>query len=683
MCILFLASSEIESLGAFVKVPFTNYNKSTELLEKHSKKVYHLRAMDMAYAFQSTHVNPQLRIDSRLTDINSRIYKFNSEVVPSIVKAVITCARQRIALQGDHQDKIDFSELPQTNEGNFVALIRLLAEHNVTLSEHLKFGARNARYVSKTIQNEILDIAADQIRDFYRSCLEKCPHFAVIADEVSSHGQEILCVCLRFLEIDSINFQKKPLKHECLLDFHFLERITGEYIATSILAVLNKHKIEVKNCKGQAYDTTASMSSPSAGVQAYIKKAAPDADYQGCCLHSLNLVICTLCKIPAVQNMFDSCQQAYLYFRNSPKRQRFLEHIIESTCPTASRKKISGLCKTRWVERHNTFSTILELYPFLVKTWNEICYPTSETNSRDWKWDSESRTMANGLSHTFASFEHIVTFIIAKEVLEPIRPIAESLQGRLQEVYFGFGKIDAVKSTYIRIRDTMDFEHDRIYSKACKLAEEFGTEEHMPRVAGRQRNRSNPTVTSPKEYWRVTVTIPLVDSIISEVNSRFSVEKRAHFELCALIPAVISRKDNLLSTCEILLSKWRHIMPASDNFESELHRWKEHCLHITEDKSVTALLSEDADPIFFPNVRELLCILGVLPVGSAEAERSFSSLRQIHTWLRTNMTNNRLGNLGVIAHHGFDIHIDVNKVCATFISANASRMSSTPSILCD
>ena len=124
----------------------------------------------------------------------------------------------------------------------------------------------------------------------------------------------------------------------------------------------------------------------------------------------------------------------------------------------------------------------------------------------------------------------------------------------------------------------------------------------------------------------MTVTIPLVDSIISEVNSRFSVEKRAHFELCALIPAVISRKDNLLSTCEIILSKWRHIMPASDNFESELHRWKEHCLHITEDKSVTALLSEDADPIFFPNVRELLCILGVLPVGSAEAERSFSSL---------------------------------------------------------
>ena len=86
-------------------------------------------------------------------------------------------------------------------------------------------------------------------------------------------------------------------------------------------------------------------------------------------------------------------------------------------------------------------------------------------------------------------------------------------------MYFGFGRMDAVKSTYIRIRDTMDFEHDRIYSKGCKLVEEIGTEEH--------------TVTSPKEYWRVTVTIPLVDSIISEVISRLSVEQTAHFELCA------------------------------------------------------------------------------------------------------------------------------------------------------
>ena len=42
-------------------------------------------------------------------------------------------------------------------------------------------------------------------------------------------------------------------------------------------------------------------------------------------------------------------------------------------------------------------------------------------------------------------------------------------------------------------------------------------------------------------------------------------------------------------------------MPTEDNFESELIRWRQHCHGITETKSITQLLSEDADPLFFPN----------------------------------------------------------------------------------
>ena len=85
-------------------------------------------------------------------------------------------------------------------------------------------------------------------------------------------------------------------------------------------------------------------------------------------------------------------------------------------------------------------------------------------------------------------------------------------------------------------------------------------------------------------------------------------------------------------------------MPSADNFQSELGRWKRHCSVITEEKSVTNILSEDADPIFYPNVRELLTILAVLPIGSVQAERSFSCLRQIHTWLGNRMTGDRPGN---------------------------------------
>ena len=80
------------------------------------------------------------------------------------------------------------------------------------------------------------------------------------------------------------------------------------------------------------------MSSPTVDVQALIKASAPDFDYQGCCLHSLNLVICKASQITAVRNMTDNCQQAYLYFQNSYKRQRFLELIIKHFGPSEKKQ---------------------------------------------------------------------------------------------------------------------------------------------------------------------------------------------------------------------------------------------------------------------------------------------------------------------------------------------------------
>ena len=73
----------------------------------------------------------------------------------------------------------------------------------------------------------------------------------------------------------------------------------------------------------------------------------------------------------------------------------------------------------------------------------------------------------------------------------------------------------------------------------------------------------------------------------------------------------------------------------------------------SEERTITQLLCQDADLILF--ICELLCILVVMPIGSAEAEKSFSCQRQIHSWLRSTMSNERLENLGVLACQGFEV----------------------------
>ena len=102
----------------------------------------------------------------------------------------------------------------------------------------------------------------------------------------------------------------------------------------------------------EAYNTTASMSSDKEGVQAEIARWAPDAEYQGCCLHSINLVICHACKIKSFQNMMDSCHELFSFFDNDNNdnddnddndNERFYPNNEEWSCDTKTRTMTNGM----------------------------------------------------------------------------------------------------------------------------------------------------------------------------------------------------------------------------------------------------------------------------------------------------------------------------------------------------
>ena len=77
----------------------------------------------------------------------------NKAILCHIVDAVMLCAKQQVAFRGHRDDDIDVSKAPIENEGNFIAILRLLAESNHEHKKHLTSGPGNARYTSKTVQN--------------------------------------------------------------------------------------------------------------------------------------------------------------------------------------------------------------------------------------------------------------------------------------------------------------------------------------------------------------------------------------------------------------------------------------------------------------------------------------------------------------------------------------------------
>ena len=81
----------------------------------------------------------------------------------------------------------------------------------------------------------------------------------------------------------------------------------------------------------------------------------------------------------------------------------------------------------------------------------------------------------------------------------------------------------------------------------------------------------------------------------------------------------------------------------------------------------------DAD--VFPNSRVLLQIAATLPVTSCECERSFSSLRRLHSYVRASMGQERLSSLGLIHIH-YDKIINLDDVVDTFAAMHPRRMRS-------
>ena len=77
----------------------------------------------------------------------------------------------------------------------------------------------------------------------------------------------------------------------------------------------------------------------------------------------------------------------------------------------------------------------------------------------------------------------------------------------------------------------------------------------------------------------------------------------------------------------------------------------------------------------FPNASIAYRVLFIIPVTVASAERSFSKLKLLKSYLRSTMTQERLNDLAMIALESDMLEkIDYERIVEYFISKNAQRI---------
>lgn len=256
-----------------------------------------------------------------------------------------------------------------------------------------------------------------------------------------------------------------------------------------------------------------------------------------------------------------------------------------------------------------------------------------------------------------------------------ISGVTVSLSRYLQKV-----SID-LKTAADCIKDTMELlQHKRqnaeetfhnLFVEALELAETLGINIKSPRIVPRQTFRHN-SEGNDEEYFRRSIYIPLLGSITADLKDRLSPETMDLFGLGIFMPKseftefdianvrkaaefysdfLSAPASAVVTEYQLWVSKWKREQNSDIEFKLP------HCV-------VSALEACDVD--LYPNIHVFLKILATLPISAATAERSFSTLRRVKTWLRASMLEERLTAL-------LHIHPEITPDVANIINRFANK----------
>lgn len=125
------------------------------------------------------------------------------------------------------------------------------------------------------------------------------------------------------------------------------------------------------------------------------------------------------------------------------------------------------------------------------------------------------------LLHALCTSEFLISTLSFVDILEVTLPISRLLQQPTIDLNRASNAIENNIKTLETKRKNCDTEFSKIFSVARELAELVSVEFKLPRITGRQVHRENYCSSTPKEYFRRCIYIPLLDGICRDMTQRF------------------------------------------------------------------------------------------------------------------------------------------------------------------
>ena len=567
---------------------------------------------------------------SRLTLIEeNRLY------VKIIFASILFCCQQGISLRG-HREVIDMEDM-SVNVGNFRALMILMSRSIDIVRQRMTSGPKNATWLGHDIQNAVISLMAETLRERIKEEVRTARYFTIIADETRDVSKtEQLSFVLRYILHGNT--------YERFISFTKCEEVNAEAIFLYIMRALREMDVDISNCISQCYDGASVMSGHLSGVRARVADENPSAIYIHCNAHQLNLVLVDSCrKVNHAAVFFSLLETVYVFMSSSVPHSIFMRKQKEHGF--AQEVQLKRLSDTRWSCRHSSINAVLTTILPLLHALEEL----SEGND-------QRSIEAKGLLFQVDSFPFLLSLVLFERIFNITNKLSNLLQSEKISYAAAASCIRATKATLVNLRSEETWCD--IWEEAVSLAETCGisvtplrhrrshrlpshlNESFIDSSVGRSRDASI-------EDYRTQVYFATLDVINEEMNDRFS---ELNLSLLKALEALIPNSD-LFFDMSILTPFLSHYNINQRAISAEVATAKTY-LHELQNPDLSSLheayqhLAKVQE--CFPTVIQCYQIAMTIGVSSATAERSFSSLRRIKTYLRSTMTQERLSNLAIL-----------------------------------
>ena len=639
--------------STFIHHGFNNWKKALEKFREHECSNMHKEATEKLAA-----KTRGVGIDTKLNAQLGSDQEFHRKMLMKLLQAIQYLSRQGLPLRAHREDTESFS-------GNLYQLLLLQAKDCPEMISWL----HQKDYISPEIVNEIISSMGQCVLRNILADVSTALWYSIIVDEATdiSHNEQ-MSLSVRWTD-HSYDI------HEYTLGLIQLPNTKAETIFSAIKDVLIRCSLPINQCRGQAYDGASNMSGIKNGVQALFKAEAKQALYVHCLAHSLNLClkdVTNTCEV--IRDVLNFIYELTQLIKMSPKRLTLFDSLRrEVTINTGElTPRLRMLCPTRWTVRHSSIASILENYSIIQNALDEI------SKGRD-----DYAAKASGMASKMDNFDTFFGLKLAYLIFSAAEQVSINIQAKDITVQEAVRGAQLLKTHLSSMRNEAKFES--FYSEVLRDSVNLTAEPTLPRQRKRPRRFDDGATPHsyeiPKDryrhmYFEVTeLTAGEVEKrfiqkdlgIVNDIESTLIKFANGNPENCISPDLEIYLKDDFeLARLKIQLS----MLP--DAIKTSFMGIKK----VTNVRTIASGMNESA--IYkgmLQEVDKLLKLYLTFPVTTSTAERSFSSLRHIKTFLRSTMTSCRLNNLFLLyVHQDITDTLDLCKIAREFVGVNTRRM---------